>query len=642
MKQGSLFLGLALAILTGVVNAEDIPLIDDLRYVPGPGPSVLRIEFQNRNAPVFKVEENKATNQIILYLQGSQIPASLARPLDVSSVAGPIQKIIPFNVGGKEILSKVIMQLRAPATYRVVDSGVPGQYELQFIAQTATALNRPLNERRREGTRSWMETDFIQKSSAAEDKSAKIAKELIETLDARDESKVYKGKKITIEASDISVHDIFRLIGAASGLNIYTSDDIQGNIKALSFRDVPWDQVLDLVLRSKSLKAVASGNVVRIVTLDAYKKEQDAQKQIKLMELKLAPVMMAIIPLSFAKAEEVKPLIEALLTDKQKQQIATAQQQGIQLTIDESGEAFIRGRIEVDKRTNSLIITHSAIEIERIKKFVHEIDVAIPQVLIEAKFVEASETFNKVMAVHWSAFNSSGQNGLSRQTGIASGGVSSNTTVPTLAVSDATIAPDTGRRGFAFGTILSRGLDNLGINLELQELDANTKIIASPRVIVNNNTQAFFRDGKTIQRNAGSTASATGGSVVTTTTVENVDAFLDLTVTPQIAGTGKIVLKLDIKNDVPSSDNTTINKKVITTSVMIDSGSTLVLGGVYSYSLIDISGGIPFLKDLPILGPLFRRDTNQYEKRELIVFMTPRILGEDGSMLGEINSSVQQ
>lgn len=624
--------------------------------------------------PKLSVEEDKKSKQIIISIHGANLPASLARVQDYSSRPGAVVQITPYNTGVTGADSKIVLQLRTSVGYSSKQAN--GHFELEIfeninpdnVANFSTPAVHlpPLEKRLSKGAVGrevkaigWEENDSIrlhQSASTKIDKGVDIAKQLIETLNSDEATKVYHGAKITFEANDTDVHDIFRLVGEASGLNIITTGDVKVKL-SLSLKDLPWDQMLDIVLSQNQLKASVMGNVVRITTLAAYNKEQTEKKKSIVLEQQLEPIVMAIVPLSFAKAEDMKKMIDALVAKAgdgggqqaqgaaqqaqvaaQQAQAAAQRAQGNQTgagaadnSIDgvkELAQDFLKGKIEVDQRSNSLVITNTAAVIKRIKRLIAELDISLPQVLIDAKIVIASEDFNKTLGISWGGRIS--PDALHR-TGIGIGfngtAVNANnpslSEVPAFSVSGALgdLAKGntaTAGLGFALGAGKSA---NLTTALTIGELEGTSKTIASPRVIVNNKQMATVVDGTKI----GSTSVTQTGSISQSSTTFT-DAALNLTVTPQITSVGSILLDLDIKKDAPSSIVGNIDTKSIKTQVLVDSGATLVLGGVYQYTASKGNSGIPVLKDLPFIGKFFGVESELLHKQELMVFVTPKIL----------------
>ncbi len=612
---------------SAAVAKEKIKLFSDIRYIPGNVSPAVAIYHDSLN-PKLNIRELEGGKQIVLELQGGSFPAALTRKIDTSSVPGPLLQILPYNTGGKVPGAKVVLQFRRPVKLEKTLL----KDEIRFVFREANKKAKakrikPWQNRtaRRKSTkrRDEIKTKSAQIASSA-DESTRVAEQLIETLAAPKEKRVYRGTKVSIEASAVSVHDVFRLLGAASNLNLITTADVEGQID-LSLKDVPWDQVLDIVLGMQRLKAIAIGNVIRITTIENYTAEQDAELELKLAEQKAEPVVMAVIPINYAKAEEIKEAISSLLvgaegnevTEAQNEQAATAALTGsTELNKEDALQIFARGKVEIDSRTNSLLVTHTEKQVERIRILVKELDVPTPQVLIEAKILNASENFARTIGVTWGGIFRQDTEG---QSGAA--GVGFNGFAGTADEGFDLTAPNPGSTlGFRLG---GGNTDKLELSVTVAEIEGTTKVMASPRLIVNNKQEATISDGTKI---AVITADNDGGAADVST--EFIDASLNLTVTPQVTNSGFVQMEVSLTQDTPvgAGNQRDIDTQSINTEVLVESGSTLVLGGVYTYNQTESSEGVPILKDLPFLGALFRNNSNDYTRGELLMFISPRVI----------------
>lgn len=644
--QGLAFLLFASApVAVAAKPAKSAGLIQDIRYVPGSDTQTLAIDYSG--PAVMNLIRRPEAKQLIIEITGSRFPTSLARRIDASAMPGPVTEISPYNVGGELVGAKVVVQMRSRV--EAIEEKAPGEYRIVFLKDEAKAKSSVAKRTpwlRRPGIR--RDRDSVNVRAAATDKTLEAAEELIRTLDTPMDQRVYKGSKVTIESDSVDVHDVFRLVGAASGLNILTTSDVGGQV-SLSLRDVPWDQLLDIVLAERQLKAVNNGNVIRITTIANYNREQEAKLALQVVEKKIEPVLMTIIPINYAKAQEVRDSIAKLLIGAidgaptgaavpaaPGGAAAAAAPAGTQTatTTEEAVQAFARGKIEVEVRTNSLLVTHTAEQIKRIRALVKELDVPTPQVLIESKIIQASDNFSRSLGVNWGGFFQGGPPG-STNTNAGGAGFAVNTfnSAGSFAISN------TGAGGVLGMRIGTGGQSALDFSVSLAELNSQAKVMASPRVIVNNNRAATITDGTQI---AITNQTFSGGAVANTTTF--VQANLTLNVTPQITNSGQVQMDLNVTQGVPVSvtgqSTPNISTKSINTNVLVDSGSTLVLGGVYSYNLNKDDGGIPWLKDLPILGQLFRINRNVQQRSEMLVFLTPRVI--EASRVEEVSETEEE
>ncbi len=442
-----------------------------------------------------------------------------------------------------------------------------------------------------------------------------------------DVGRKYHGQRISMDFKDADLTNVFRIIAEVSNLNIITSDEVKGKV-SLRLVNVPWDQALDIVLRSKSLGATQEGNVLRIAPLSSLRKEEqdrfDAQKQVeqsrqealnRAAEVKVTQeAVFDTIPVSYSKASELLAKIKPL------------------------GSKF--GRLDSDDRTNVLIIRDLPAHIAEMKALVATLDTATPQVLIEARIVEVDTTFTRDLGVQWGG-SYRGTSG-SKQYGVTGVTDASGSSVPGSAVTAATTNPFTATSpvqtfavnlpaavglgsggGIAFGILK----DNLRLDLSLTALESSGKgkIISSPKIVTTDNKEAVIEQGTQIPY---STVSASG------TNVQFIDATLSLKVTPHITPDGRVSMKVDVKNDsqgdvAPGSNTPSINKKKATTDVLIGDGETTVIGGILQITRNESRSGLPWLSKIPVLGYLFRHDVNSTQNRELLIFITPKILKQE-------------
>ncbi len=622
-----LFLGSAIAA------NKKIPLFDDIRYIPGVESPAVSVYYGRFN-PKVVTREMEGGKMHVLEFTGGSFPAALTRKIDTSSVPGPLLQIVPYNMSGKVPGAKVVLQFREPV--KIEREDLNREMRFVLLTQRKKAPVRGVKSwQNRAARRRAMQKDLIKTRSAQivreEDEATRASKELIETLSTPKDERIYKGTKVSIEASGVSVHDVFRLVGAASNLNLITDGEVVGTMD-LSLQNVPWDQLLDIVLGMRSLKATAVGNVVRITTIGKYTGEQEAELALKLSEQKTEPVVMAIIPVNYADASEIANSISRLLVgatgtagtaasdEEAAEEIlsGTSRRASGLENPEDALQVFARGRIEIEERTNSLLITHTEKQVERIRELVKELDIPTPQILIEAKILNASENFARTLGVTWG--------GLFQSESVhepSAGGVGFNgftaTATPPGAFTIAAPSPG-GTLSFRLG---GGTADLLDLALSVSETEGLSKTIASPRLIVRNKQSAQIVDGTKI---AVQTADNAGGG--TNVTTEFIDAVLNLDVTPQVTNSGFVLMDVNLTQDSPVGVGALrdISTQSITTQVLVESGSTLVLGGVYTYNKSETSEGVPILKDLPFLGPLFRADSDNVSRKELLMFISPRVI----------------
>jgi type IV pilus assembly protein PilQ len=623
-----------------------------LEFSPGKEKSTFTVFFEGKGA--FRVFQSESQGSVVVEADNLLLPARLTKLLDSAGTSSPVIQVTPYAAGdNKHPISKFVLQLKDQVD--VASNQAPGKFQLELKAKKEAGAkgkkNKVVPTLAKAG---WSETDAIKSRKSAADKGEEVAKRLMEVLDAAPEDKAYFGSRVTFEGNQVDVHDIFRLIGDASGLNIMTDSDVEYKAD-FSVTDIPWDQLLEIVLDQAQLKAKAVGNVIRIISGERFAKEQEA----KLREIDIAdenePVVIAIVPLSFSTAEDVRTMVEALLVQRDssynsRQNDPNVAQNYVLNSTGSGGVAsggvpgqshtlttvaaaakkiklaqdFIRGKIEVDSRSNSLVITNTKRAIERIKRLVKELDVALPQILIDAKIIIASESFSRSLGVNWGGRATSGGTG---RAGI--GGTFNNRQITLGDGEDAAAfaissAANRGALGFQIG---AGRHGNLSAQLNLAEANGISKTVASPRVVVNNKKTAEVLDGQTIFISSDPGANAAG-------TLTPVRAALALSVTPQVTSVGSVLLDLVVAKDAPkiaAGSPPAVENKQIRTQVLVDSGNTLVLGGVYQNVKTKNESGIPLLMNLPFIGSFFRTNDESDDKSELMVFITPEIVDVKGA-----------
>ncbi len=424
----------------------------------------------------------------------------------------------------------------------------------------------------------------------------------------------YKGQRISMDFQDAEVTNILRIIAEVSNLNIITSDEVKGSI-SLRLVNVPWDQALDIILRSKALGAAQEGNVLRIAPMASLQKEEqdrfNAQKQIEMSKVE-----------AISREEEARTLRDAVFDT-----IPVSYSKASELLAKIKPQASKHGKLDSDDRTNVLIIRDLPENIAKMKELVARLDTATPQVLIEARIVEVDTSFTRELGVQWGGTYRGGTGTQYGITGAQGSAINSTNAVP---FTDAAPAPNYAVNlpaavgsgsggGIAFGILR----DNLRLDLALSALESSgkAKVVSSPKVVTVDNKEATIEQGTQIPY---STVSASG------TNTQFVDATLSLKVTPHITPDGRVSMKLEAKNDSQGETSATgqpaINKKKATTEVLIGDGETTVIGGILQISRTENQAGLPWLSKIPVLGYLFRKDTNTARNRELLIFVTPKIL----------------
>jgi type IV pilus assembly protein PilQ len=421
--------------------------------------------------------------------------------------------------------------------------------------------------------------------------------------------RTYTGQRISLDFKDADLANVFRIIAEVSNINIITTDDVKGRV-SVRLINVPWDQALDIILRAKSLGATQYGNVLRIAPLSAIRAEErarlDAQKEVEKLQAQLEGDI-ETIPVNYGKASDLQVKVKDLLSEG--------------------------GKIQVDDRTNVIVIRDLRKNLEDAKALIAQLDMVTPQVLIEARIVEVDTSFTRELGVQWGG---SYHNNGGTQFGMTGIQNPSGAFIPGQPLLNVPPFSPTGTPvnyavnlpasvGLGSGGGLSFGIlrDNLRLDLSLSALEASGrgKVISSPKVVTIDNREALIEQGTQIPY---TTVSAAG------TQTQFVDAVLSLKVTPHITPAGSVIMKLEAKNDSPGelsvSGQPAINKKKATTEVLIQDGETAVIGGILQISRNESLSAVPWFSKIPVLGFFFKKSTTAASNRELLIFVTPKIL----------------
>ncbi len=427
------------------------------------------------------------------------------------------------------------------------------------------------------------------------------------------ENAVFTGDRLTLNFQNIEVRAVLQLIADFTGMNVVVSDTVSGSL-TLRLQNVPWDQALDIILKTKGLSMRQNGNVILIAPTEELasreKLELQSQKQIE----ELAPLRTEFIEINYAKAGDIASLLSSA---------------------GEGGGSLLssRGSATVDARTNVVMIRDTADVLIEARKMISKLDIPVQQVLIESRIVVANHDFTKDIGVQ---FGASGQRnfGVPGENGIGMGGTrpgfanwgdgypafGGDTEYQGLLV-DLPAAQPAGSIGIAIGKI---GSYLLQLELSAMEIEGKGEVVSSPRVITSNQHTALIEQGTEIPYLEASSSGAA--------TVSFKKAVLMLEVTPQITPNDRIIMDLTVKKDnvgeiffsIPSIDT-----REIQTQVLVDNGETVVLGGIYEQEAGNTKTKVPVLGDLPVVGNLFKRTEKTDDRTELLIFVTPKILKSD-------------
>ncbi|KMU99754.1 type IV pilus secretin PilQ [Acinetobacter schindleri] len=564
-------------------NTQGITNIGFQRGAKGEGQVV--IDLASGNTPV---DVQQQGTKVIVRALGSKIPTHLTRRLNVNDFATPVSTVDAVNQNGSGVI-----------TIQTSDSYEYMAY--QTDNKLTISLKRP------------------EEKNPLRPKAAQH----------------YTGKKISLDFQDIEVRRVLQLLADFTDINMVAADSVQGNI-TLRLKEVPWDQALDIVLKTKNLDKRRNGNVIWIAPVSELIKAEEEEAKALAQSVKLAPIQTEYMQLSYAKAADIEKLIT-----QNKGASSAGSNTGSTSGDDKESLLSSRGSISIDARTNTLIVNDTQPFIDKIRNMVDLLDVQVKQVMVEARIVRASTEFTKEIGVKWGILSQ----GITNNNNLLVGG--SDTTLwdlrdpqesdlggytydiqrPDNLNVDLGVANPAGR--IAFGLI---SLSDFMLDLELSALQADGygEVISTPKVLTADKQAAKVSSGTQIPYQ-----SSEGGGANAVSTTEFIDATLSLDVTPSITPDGKVQMLLNITSDTPGNPTPTgqltINKNQISTNVLVDNGETVVLGGIFEQETRNGQTKVPFLGDIPYLGHLFRRDLKSDNKRELLIFVTPRIVNDSVS-----------
>ena len=511
------------------------------------------IDVTDSSIPIDVTQTGK---EVVVNFNSTRVPATLAKRYDVSDFQSPAQ-LITVQQEGKD------------ARLVVTTKGDYGHFAYQVNKQFMIDVF-PLTEE--------------------EIKRAKLKKQ------------VFVGKRISLNFQNIQIRSVLQLLAEFTGINMVVSNAVQGDI-TLRLNDIPWDQALDIILKTNSLDKRTTGNIMLIAPAKELLDREKAEMRAQLEVTNLAPLRSELLQINYAKAAE----IATLLKDKNNSLLSK------------------RGNLSVDARTNTIWIQDTGLQIEEIRDLVKQLDVPVKQVLIEARIVDVTKDCARDLGIRFGVSKPTHLSGtLSGANQLAQNILPADVTPLTdrlnldLAATPVAAAPAT------IGIALAKLGDGILLDLELSALESEGKgeVIASPRLITTNQQAAVIESGEEIPYQEATSSGATA--------VAFKKAVLSLKVTPQITPDNKILMDLQINQDTPSTQRfngvPSILTKEIQTNVLVNNGQTIVLGGIYKQDKNNAINRVPFLGELPLVGALFRNQSTSIKNEELLIFITPRII----------------
>ena len=509
---------------------NDLAGVDFRRGQNGEGRVIVDLGSANAS-----VDLSELGGKIRLTMDGTSVPDNLRRRLDVTDFATPVTRVDTYTEDGN-----AVVEIRPEGNYDYI--------AYQSGSQFTVSVERLTEE---------------------------------EAESRREEKFPYTGDKLSLNFQDIEVRSVLQLIADFTGLNLVASDTVSGSI-TLRLQNVPWDQALDLILKTKGLDKRQIGNVLLVAPADEIAAREKLELETSKQIAELAPVRLDIIQVNYAKAADVVELIRA------DEELISS-----------------RGFVSSDARTNTISVRETSEKLDEIRRLVSTWDVPVRQVSIEARIVRAQTNVAENLGVRWggAAYDVSGDN-------VFSVGGSQN------AVEEARAS------SFAIGL----GSDDFLVDLELSALesDGQAEVVSQPRVVTADRQTAKIKSGEEIPYQEASSSGATSVSFK--------EAALALEVTPQITPDDKIIMDLVVNQDSRGEVTAgipAINTNEVTTQVLVGNGETVVLGGIFQSEVTTTTTKTPFLGDIPYLGRLFKRTEHVDERSELLIFITPKIIKSD-------------
>jgi type IV pilus assembly protein PilQ len=555
----------AAASSPGVPTERAIRTIDFRRGSDGTGRVI--VQLTDPRTPVNVRQEGQ---QIVVDFAGTVMPKNLMRRYDVMDFATPVQTVDAVRVDGS---SRLVISSQGDFEHLAYQSD--SQYTVEIKASS-------------------------KRTACAEEK------------------KEYTGERLTLNFQDIDVRSVLQLLADTSGQNIVVSDSVSGNL-TLRLQNVPWDQALDIVLRTKGLDKRRQDNVIIIGPTEELATREKAELAAHKEVQELSPTHTEFMQVNYAKVSDLAKLIK---TTNAKESMLSP-----------------RGSLSVDERTNTLLVQDTSDKLADIRRLVQILDVPVKQVLIEARIVIVSDTFERDLGARFgiSTAQQNGPGGLLAVTGnglganqIVNGGLG---TLPATTLTNRyqVNTPAANTNG-SIGISLLGGSYLVDLELSAAQNEGKSETISSPRVITANQKQATIMQGVEIPYQESASSGAT--------TTQFKDAVLKLKVTPLITPDNRVILDLDVSDDSVGQQVTSatggsvpsIDTRQIITQVLVNDGQTVVLGGILDTTKSRAANKVPFLADIPVLGYFFRSTVDINNKTELLIFITPKILREGSNL----------
>jgi type IV pilus assembly protein PilQ len=559
----------------------------------------------------------------VLELADASAAQALQRTMDVSAFGGRVRAISVYTRAGRTLID-VDHSPEVSGTVIKYGSALHYVFSSEPLAATQTGVASDGKAARQIKTLASPEIELF-KAAQDEEWSSEpdLARAFLPGTAPMQQQQRFTGRRIDLDLKDADIKDVFRTLAKVGRVNIVAADDVSGTV-TISMRNVPWDQALDTILQAKKLGMVRRGNIIRVAPMADLNKERELAIERRKAELQLAPVETRLIPISYADADDMQKRAQDLLSP--------------------------RGTLAVDERTNVLIARDVAGNLNQIEELIRALDTQTPQVLIEARIVEATSRFQRDVGIQWGGDlvfgpGTGNETGLVFPSSIGVAGGATDQNAPTQGLSPisptvpnpnfavnlpATVGTGSGGAlGLTFGSI--DNTVNLNVRLSAAEATGMLRIVSSPRILTLDNAEARITQGTLIPF---SQISAQGVQTVFQ------EAKLQLLVTPHITADGSVSMRVKINRDEPDFNQTsargdpTILKREAETELLVRDGHTAVIGGIYTRNTGRNLDQVPLLGDIPVLGVLFQRRRSSDTRSELVIFLTPRIVNR-AEALGE-------
>ena len=534
-------------------------------------------------------------------IKNAVAPKHLQRPLDTSSFDSAVSSVSVKNVQvGKSRDVRLSIQLREEMPFELTKEGktllidVERPKRVEVKKEVAPPPETKSAEIKKGEEKAVAEPKKIESLPEEKLRPGPEATKKAQTEKEEPVEKPFAGRKLSLDFKDADIKNILRLIAEVSNLNIIAGDDVTGRV-TMRLVDVPWDQALDVILQARSLGMTRVGNVIRVAPLDTLKKELQSDLEAKRTKERLEDLQTELVPINYATAKDILPQAKSVLSD--------------------------RGDVKVDERTNTLIVKDIPKNITGVKGLVKALDTKTPQVMIEARIVEANLSFQRDLGVKWGF--------LLKGSGMTVGGGHTDTVLGTT-VSNVVGLPAqptaTGTEGILELLFTSaHGIRQLDLVISAAESNGDVSVISSPKIATLDNREASIEQGLRIPY----PKLTTEGTVST----DFIEANLKLTVTPHVTNDGHIKMNIKARKDAPVYNAALevlgvppIDKKEAITEVMVKDNSVVVIGGIYTIEKDQSSLGIPLFSKIPVLGWLFKSETKKDDRKDLLIFISPKII----------------